>query len=72
MIKNITTADTEENLNPFDLMTLAKLASQGLTRLIDLERKGLTYFIGEWRANPPRAVHNFGIMEMEVDDSLMH
>ena len=59
MIKSSTAADTEGNLNPFDLMALAKLASQGLTRLVDLERKGLTYFIGEWRANPPRAVHNF-------------
>lgn len=47
------------DFNPYDLNALAALAIEGLTKLVDQERDGLPYFIGEWCSNPPRAEHNF-------------
>ncbi|MHB0858082.1 MAG: hypothetical protein ACYC5M_11000 [Anaerolineae bacterium] len=45
------------DIHPFDLQSRAALAIQGLTALLDQERDGLMYFLGEWRARPPRAIH---------------
>jgi hypothetical protein len=47
-----------EPIHPFDLQARAELAIHGLTGLLDPERAGLMYFLGDWRAKPPRADHN--------------
>jgi hypothetical protein len=41
----------------FDLQARAELAAHGMTGLLDPERDGLMYFLGDWRARPPRADH---------------
>jgi hypothetical protein len=47
-----------QTIHPFDLQARAALATSGLTGLLDPQREGLMYFIGSWRARPPRADHN--------------
>ena len=44
-------------IHPFDLQARAELATHCLTGLLDAERDGLMYFLGNWRARPPRADH---------------
>ena len=44
-------------IHPFDLQARAALAARSLTALLDAERDGLMYFLGTWRARPPRAHH---------------
>ena len=44
-------------IHPFDLQARAELAAHGMTGLLDPERDGLMYFLGDWRARPPRADH---------------
>lgn len=46
-----------EQIHPFDLQARAQLAARSLTALLDHERDGLMYFLGTWRAKPPRAHH---------------
>lgn len=49
---------SEERPHPYDLRALAGLAAHGLTGLVDPDRQGLPYFLGEWRTRPPHATHN--------------
>jgi hypothetical protein len=44
-------------IHPFDLQARAELATHGLTGLLDSDRDGLMYFLGNWRARPARADH---------------
>ncbi len=44
-------------IHPFDLQARAELAAWSLTALLDAERDGLMYFLGDWRSRPPRADH---------------
>jgi hypothetical protein len=45
------------SIHPFDLQARAERAAASLTALLDPHREGLMYFLGEWRARPPRADH---------------
>src|SRR4051794_24380625 len=42
-------------IHPFDLQARAALAADSLTQLLDPQQDGLMYFLGNWRARPPRA-----------------
>lgn len=45
-------------IHPFDLQTRAEAAARSLVALLDPQRDGLMYFLGDWRARPPRADHS--------------
>ena len=45
------------SVHPFDLQARAELAAHSLTQLLDRQREGLMYFLADWQARPPRAVH---------------
>lgn len=44
-------------VHPWDLQARAEAAINCLTELLDPEREGLLFFLGNWRAKPPRAEH---------------
>lgn len=44
-------------VHPWDLQARAEAVTQCLTGLLDADRDGLLYFLGNWRARPPRAEH---------------
>jgi hypothetical protein len=48
---------SDNSIHPFDLQSRAAAAIRGLTALLDPERDGLMYFLGDWRSRPPRADH---------------
>jgi len=45
-------------IHPFDLQVRAEAAARSLVALLDPQRDGLMYFLGDWRARPPRADHS--------------
>lgn len=46
------------DIHPFDLQARAEAAARSLVALLDPQRDGLMYFLGNWRARPPRADHS--------------
>lgn len=46
------------DIHPFDLQARAEANARSLVALLDPQRDGLMYFLGNWRARPPRADHS--------------